>query len=76
MKYVFVDDGYPEANDYASNYEPLTPASRPLCRSVGGRVPEAARPAWWNALACVLRVMVLGVRSPASGSSLKVAYES
>jgi hypothetical protein len=47
MKYVFVDDGYPEANDYASNYELVMTGRRAVCANSGIRIPAAARPAWW-----------------------------
>ncbi len=76
MKYVFVDDGYPDANDYETNYEPMT-----VGRSAGSGhasvcVPVAAQPAWWAAITRVLRVMGQGGRGSAGRSALRVAYES
>lgn len=75
MKYVFVDDGYPEANDYANNYVPVPTETIAVCGSEGVRVPIAVRPAWWTAMSCILRVMVPGERGPAGRPPLRVAYE-
>lgn len=62
MPYVFIDDGGPEANDYASNYAWIDPA--PAAQRSGRSTPLMS---WW--LAALSRLMA--ARGPSTASAAR-----